>query len=435
MNNFKILLSIIFPLIWINSADIEKNYNEYKIEFNNEKGNIILFSETEIDNCDFHNSSDQSFGKFVPIIGNTEQLKHYFDALKDVKIDKIRVAHYGDSIIWADVITPDLRYNLQKKFGGHGAGFLSICSDDIQAKKSTIHKFSDDWKWASLFTKNVNRLPIGIAGTVAETGHSSTVHFEAGRYSQASNSFSEISLFYSNTNPQSTLKIIYNKDEWATYPLPDKRFVNKFELDLNGNNKKIDLEFNNCEKSLFYGISLESGNGVYVDNFALRGNSGVSLKNISKETMEDFSEYLNYKLFIIQFGVNVVAAGNVNYQWYEKKMIQVISFLRKYYPEASFLLVSSGDLGKKNGSNFYTHPEIKKIVKVQKRIAEKSNIAFWNLFEAMGGENSIISWVNSSPPLAFKDFCHLTEDGGKIVADLLTDALNDAHQKYLAGNK
>ena len=119
----------------MNSADIENNYYEYSGEFNNEKGNIILFSETEIDNSDFHNSSYKSSGKFVPITGNIEQLKHYFDALKDVKIDKIRVAHYGDSIIWADVITPDLRYNLQKKFGGHGAGFLSICSDDIKAKK------------------------------------------------------------------------------------------------------------------------------------------------------------------------------------------------------------------------------------------------------------------------------------------------------------
>lgn len=435
MINIKNLFSIIFPLIWMNSADIENNYYEYSGEFNNEKGNIILFSETEIDNSDFHNSSYKSSGKFVPITGNIEQLKHYFDALKDVKIDKIRVAHYGDSIIWADVITPDLRYNLQKKFGGHGAGFLSICSDDIKAKKSTVHSFSDDWKWASLFTKNEDRLPIGIAGTVAVAGHSSTVQFKGGRYFPASNSFSEISIFYSMTNQNSVLKILSNSGEWETYPLPDERFVNKFELDLNGKNRKIDLEFDNCENSLFYGISLESGNGVYVDNFAFRGNSGVSLKNISKETIEEFSEYLNYKLFIIQFGVNVVAAGNVNYQWYEKKMVQVVKYLKKYYPEASFLLLSSGDLGKKKGSNFYTHPEIKKIVKVQKRIAEKSNIAFWNLFEAMGGENSIISWVNSSPPLAFKDFCHLTEDGGKIIADLLTDALDDAHQNYMAGNK
>jgi hypothetical protein len=56
-------------------------------------------------------------------------------------------------------------------------------------------------------------------------------------------------------------------------------------------------------------------------------------------------------------------------------------------------------------------------------IAEKGGTAFWNLFEAMGGENSVVDWVEANPPLSAKDYCHLTPAGGRLVSDLLFEAL------------
>ena len=103
--------------------------------------------------------------------------------------------------------------------------------------------------------------------------------------------------------------------------------------------------------------------------------------------------------------------------------------IKKHYPKSSILVISPGDLGEKKGRNIVTHPGIKKFVKAQARIAEKGNVAFWNMYEAMGGENSIESWVEASPPLAFKDFCHLTPKGGKTIAEKLTAALMKAKSK------
>jgi len=59
-------------------------------------------------------------GKTIPITGDIDQLKYFFDALEKSESDKIRIAHYGDSIIWGDIVTDNLRVLLQKRYGGHG---------------------------------------------------------------------------------------------------------------------------------------------------------------------------------------------------------------------------------------------------------------------------------------------------------------------------
>ena len=75
-----------------------------------------------------------------------------------------------------------------------------------------------------------------------------------------------------------------------------------------------------------------------------------------------------------------------------------------------------------------TDPDIPILLRSQKKIAQKGNVAFWNLFEAMGGKNSMTEWVNTAPPMALKDFRHFTHEGGNIVADLLYEALMEGQK-------
>ncbi len=363
-------------------------------------------------------------GKDIPITGNIEQLKYFFDALEKTKNEKIRIAHYGDSIIWGDIITDNLRVYFQKKYGGHGIGFISLCNDDLSARQTIIHKFSDDWSWASVFTKNREHYPIGIAGIVAKAGAKSSVYFESRKVSPAVDSFSETKLFYSNVSSNAKVKFSIDNKDFKTLRLlatADKLAVTEL---YNGKEaKKINLEFINAKGGFFYGITLDGGNGIYVDNFSFRGNSGVSLRDINDKLLPGFASNLNYKLFILQFGVNVAASGNVKYKWYERQMLHVIKKIRKYFPKSSILIISPGDLGQKKGKKIITHPEIKKFVKAQERIATKAQVAFWNMFQAMGGNNSITRWVNASPPLAYKDYCHLTWEGGEVISTKLLTAL------------
>ncbi len=361
-------------------------------------------------------------GKKVPITGDTNQMKKFLNALNESKSKKIRVAHFGDSINWGDVITCDIRDDLQKKFGGEGAGFQSVCSDDIATKSTTKHTFNDaDWEWASLFTRNLKNYPMGIAGTVAKSKGNSWVKYEGTNFKNSSKNFKQIRLFYNDANGNCKATYSLNNGGMQNLKLNPGSNVMESAINASFDATSVKFQFNGCGDMNFFGCSLENGNGVYVDNFPIRGNSGVSLDDIPKNLLFDFNKTLNYKLIILNYGVNVASPEKTNYIWYRNKMIKVINNLKQIFPDAAFLLISVNDRVFKKGTKFVTDPSILMVLAEQKIIAQQTGIAFWNCFEAMGGENSMNDWVNQG--FGRKDYSHFSDTGGKLIADMLTEAI------------
>jgi hypothetical protein len=362
-------------------------------------------------------------GKKVPISGDTGQLKKFLKSLNETKTKRIRIAHYGDSINWGDVITDELRQNFQNKFGGAGVGFLSICNDDIAVRQTVKHTFFEpDWEWASLFTRNLKNYSLGIAGTVAKSKGNSWVKYEATNFMSSVKSFKNIRLFYNNAKNDCNVSYSLNNGSFKNLKLEPGAKVRESDINSPDNAVSVKLTFYPCSSDVnFFGVSLENGNGVYVDNFPIRGNSGVAIDDIPKNIMSDFQKILNYKLIILNYGLNIASADQANYIWYRNKMIKVINNLKQVFPDAAILLVGVNDKAVKKGTKFVTDPSVLLVLNEQKIIAQQTGVAFWNSFEAMGGSNSMNEWVNQN--LALRDYSHFSEAGGKIMADLLTEAI------------
>ncbi|MBI9071440.1 MAG: hypothetical protein JEY94_07560 [Melioribacteraceae bacterium] len=379
------------------------------------------FVKHESDKIENYLSSNLQF-KTLPLKGNTAQMKYFYDALKKSKSEKIRIAHYGDSAIEGDNITSEIRKNMQKKFGGKGVGFLAITSQDIRFRPTTEHTFSNDWESASIFTRNSKKLPVGINGEVFIPKVKSWVEYYAtGTYSSIRN-FKEARLFYSD-GAGSELTYTFDEKSSNSEKLTGRNKITELTLDSKRSSRRVKIEFNKVKDVKLYGMSLEGGNGVYVDNFPLRGNSGVSMQNIPVGNLKEFSKMLNYKLIILYFGLNVVSDKKMKLGWYEKEMIKVIQQLKEAFPKTSILVVSVSDKSVKKGSRFVTNAMVPKLVKTQEKIAEETNVAFWNLYEAMGGKNAMHNWVKSTPPLATKDYTHFTLKGSIKVGEMLSEVL------------
>jgi hypothetical protein len=365
--------------------------------------------------------------KDIPLTGNTSQMKYFYEALNNVKSSTVRIAHFGDSEIEGDLITADLRNNFQLKFGGEGVGFLSITSQDINFRTTTKQSFSDNWKTTNVLsgrigTGNPDNLPIGINGFMATPEGTSWVRYETtGRYSNI-NSFNTVSIFYTNAK-SSNIKYSFNNGSDQTARLLPGNDVKKLTLNYSSGAKSFKLTTAFAKQADFYGVSLEDGDGVYVDNFPWRGNTGLAFRDLNENALKDFEHLCNYKLIIINFGGNQVSSGDTDYEWFEKQMIKIINNLKSVFPNTSFVLVGVGDKSKKIGTRLVTDPLVLKLIETQKRIAESTGIAFWNLFEAMGGKNSMVDWADANPPLAIKDYTHITLQGAKVIADLLYKAL------------
>jgi lysophospholipase L1-like esterase len=366
--------------------------------------------------------------RFQPLTANVQNLSKFFRALKNAKYTKVRIAHFGDSAIEGDLITAQIRDELQRKFGGMGAGFLGLTSQDINFRTTTKHRFSKSWDSGSIFEYNPQGLEVGINGEVYIPKSRSWVTYQTtGRPSTLRN-FNTVRLFFSKAN-NASVRYSFDGGSKKSARLKSGNGVKELKLQSNNNSKSVRLEIP-ANSGHFYGVSLEKGNGVYVDNLPLRGNSGVALNKISSEKLKDFNQLMNYKLIILHFGLNVVSSGRRNYDWYEREMIDVVNHLKTAFPDAGILIVGVGDKSVKRGSKFVTDPGVTKLVSAQKDIAEKTGVAFWNLFEAMGGLHSMNEWVKANPPLAFKDYTHFNLQGAEKVAELLNKALMDSYNKY-----
>lgn len=375
------------------------------------------------------NTADAMFfqGRKSPITGNTKQLSYFFDALKSAKSKNVRIAHFGDSVIEGDLVTADVREALQNKFGGNGVGWLGIVSQDINFRLTTKHSFSNgNWEQASVYTSNRNKLPYGISCEANIPKGNAWVQYETTTSKRYLRDFNTVKLYYTNAK-NSTINYSFDGGTKQSAQLKTGSNVQELVLTVSGKARSVKIEFPVSDQANVFGVSLENGPGVYMDNFPLRGNSGVDLQQMDPNLLKDFASLLDYKLIVLEFGLNIVNV-RADYSWYEREMMKVINQLKAVFPRTSLLLVSVHDKAMKKGSSFVTDPSILKLHAAQKEIADQTGIAFWSLFDAMGGENSMQHWVNANPPMAFKDYIHFNDQGARKVAQLFSDALLELYR-------
>ena len=99
-------------------------------------------------------------------------------------------------------------------------------------------------------------------------------------------------------------------------------------------------------------------------------------------------------------------------------------------PGLVIIVIGINDISQNSPDGYITNPNVTKIRDAQKRAALEAGCVFWDLYEAMGGKNSMPSWVFAEPPLATKDFLHFTSNGAKIVGEMFNKAFAFEYQKF-----
>lgn len=366
---------------------------------------------------------------------SSSALSHFFQALNHVKRQKrkVRIAYFGDSMIEGDLITQDLRASMQDVFGGNGVGFVPITSIVAGFRKSIIHTFAN-WTTYNLLDTLPPQHNLGISGygfiprTVTDffdvSATDSWVKYTAVGQKHL-NKFYKAKLLYGKSEGENYV-LINN----ATYKLDGTKPVNQLVI----TNKKAFSALHatfRCKTPVdVYGFSIESDTGAFVDNFSFRGNSGLPNAKIKKSVYAGTNECLNYDLIILEYGLNVINAEVSDYSWYERGMKRVIRHLKESFPGVSILLISVGDKGYREDGNYITDPAVPIFVSVQKKLAEENELAFWSLYDAMGGNGSMVKWVEGDTVLANKDYTHFNLRGAHKVGKLLFNKLMSEYNDY-----
>ena len=352
-------------------------------------------------------------------------LVQFTKALRNAGKEQVRIGFFGDSFIEGDILTASLRDTLQGIFGGRGPGLVPIFSE-VARFRNTISASAENWSNYTIIGKYETEPTFGPAGFAAVPRAGNISRFLPGKNRQV---LEPISLLYGGPSA-ATVRVIVDDSLQSELTLAPEPLISSVNLSRQGS-RSVQLEIVSPDSINLYGVSVERGNGVYVDNLAMRGNSGLALSRIKPSVLRRANALRPYRLVVLQYGLNVVTENDsTSYAWYVAGMTRVVEQIRSALPDCSILIVSVSDRAGNRNGEYETLPGILAMRAAQRKVAAKTGIAFWDLFQAMGGENSIGRYVNHNPPLAGKDYTHLNFRGGKVVALKMADALLFEHKRH-----
>ncbi|KQS92672.1 hypothetical protein [Chryseobacterium sp. Leaf394] len=350
---------------------------------------------------------------------NVNVLPHFSEKLHQIKSTgkgKLRVAYFGDSMIEGDLLTQTLRQLLQKEFGGYGVGFLPIQTNVGSFRKTASIKGSG-WKTTNFMDKGAKNMYIS---GFSFSGMGNSVLTDK---SVSSTQTLQKYLLYGNAGGGS---INFNG---SNVRLNGNSLVNS-QLLSSDTLATVNFKSNSASMPV-YGMSFESENGIILDNFSFRGITGIEFKKIDEDFLKAVQNSSQYDLIVMQYGVNLLWKPDTeDFSFYTKNMKPVLEKFNKAFPKTDILLVSSADRAFMYNGTYETATGLPNVLETQAQLAFDYNLAFFNLFETMGGKNSIVGWALQNPPLANKDYIHPNAKGTDVLAQKIYQALIKDYKKY-----
>lgn len=434
------------PKVKVNIDSITKQTIDTNITI--KKDTIIVEGRAVVVADTIHASNDSLVQVAVPIEfpnDSVEMFDKLFFSLQHLTDTGgvVRIIHYGDSQIEADHITGMFRQLMQSRFGGYGCGLLPMFANSDVALPVPLTQ-SGAWKRFTAYGKrdtsiHHNRYGAMLAfsrfssqkpDSLNAAPHKALVHIERSNYAFARRGRYRILKLFYGAAPGKTEVSFKSADSAKHIAHTDSMKAGVLRFAAGSYTLWSTLQFTGKNTPDWYALSLEDSAGVLVDNVPLRGCSGLDFTHQSSTLLREIYTEMKPKLFILEFGVNVSAYGNKDYGFYEKGLIKQINYLKQLCPQAAVLVVGISDVSYKEGESYITNPTVPLIRAAQRNAAFATGSAYWDLFTAMGGENSMEAWVNAEHPLAQKDFTHFNASGANVVGKLLYNAFIQQYANY-----
>lgn len=352
-------------------------------------------------------------------IENSWALNSFLDNLRSANDSKrpVRIAVLGDSFIEGDIMTQDLREMFQDKFSGEGVGFVPMASTVSAFRQTITHTFAG-WTTYCISTAS-RRGNYTISSYTYSPGDGSVSRYTTTRKRRHIGRFSRARLMFINRgNSTINVKINNNAPQQFTPASSDRLQQITVAAD---SITEIEFSFRSTDSFTAYGAYLDGVSGVAVDNYSVRGNSGMSLASTSADLLTQMNSLMPVDLIILEYGLNVAQADVRSYTQYQQKMTAAINHIRQTFPNASILLMSVPDRAHRTAIGWQTMPGIRAMEKMQRQLASDCGVAFWSTMrnmQSIGGMGHFVSkgW-------AAKDYTHLSHKGGRVVARSLFDAI------------
>lgn len=385
-------------------------------------------------------------------------LDPFFDGLAELEEKKsdrlVRAVFFGSSEIGYDRVTSQMRRRLQARFGDGGKGFVIVAPGFRHTRHQDVIWRQEGWQG---FSVRFGRRPDGRYGyggnlAVFEPGSEEpgawasyqTVAVDAGREAgyhpfPSGSRFSRFALWYQAHSGGGSLEIRIDPDG----PAPVRRTISTraeeardrvFRTEVPDGPHQVMLTAAGDGALRLYGVVMERDRGFVLDAAMVVGAWGRTHLHFDPAHLKKQMRTRGPDLVIFQYGAKEVFKVPDLDEAYLRGFVRDFAQSAKRtlagVPKASCLIVSSKDMGVRRGEQIVTRPALKKVVRGAEEVADRTGCAFFNLFQAMGGEGSLEQWWRHEPRLVSPDLGHYYDAGAIQVGDILTDALLEAYRKH-----
>ena len=368
----------------------------------------------------FPDDDDTFFDTFFAMVGR---------AKKNGQI--IRLLHYGDSQIEMDRISENVRSWFQGIFGGGGPGMLPL--EQTIPKTSVSQYVTGDLTDYSIYGtgSRIKNRQYGIMARFYRISETTTMHITASKNSKVDERvkrFSQITLLYKDINGNFSATLRDKVHHYEHKQVSDTTGIQKMVWTLDSATTKISLTLTG--NADIYGITVDHGYGIALDNIPIRGSSGTFFSSIEDSTLHIMYNLLDVGMIILQFGGNSVPGCNPkSIASYTNKIASQIHYFKRISPKAKILFIGPSDMSTRVEGTLQTYPYLPDLVEALKETVTANGAAFWDIYTVMGGYNSMLTWVNKG--WAANDYIHFSASGAGKIGDALANTFQIMYNYYL----
>ena len=345
---------------------------------------------------------------------NSQGLANLKLALQSKDKRQVRIAVIGDSYIEGDILTMDIRQDLQNEYGGKGVGYLPI-SSPLVGFRTSVKQTCKGWTEHDI-RKDAKENLRSLSGQYFTASQGAKSTFKGTDKLAHLDKWDNTRLMFVSPNSG---KLSINTDSGNhTFDITGSDQVQCINVSGTTTSAEIATNINGLQA---LGVYLDGNSGIQVDNMSLRGNSGITHSKISKELADQMRRYVDYDLIIVEYGINALSSSQKDYNGYRKLMEKTLARIKQCYPKADIVLMGIGDRGQKINGTIMSVPTSQNMVDAQRLAARNAGVLFWDTREAMGGENAVLTWREKA--MINPDYIHLNAKGGKELADIFVKSL------------
>jgi lysophospholipase L1-like esterase len=341
-----------------------------------------------------------------------------FVALDSATRTPLRIIHYGDSQIEEDRISGTIRSRLQARFGGSGPGMMPARE---YATRQVGGGASVALERFFIFGDPAYRAGIRQYGPYGDFVRLDTAavlsYYPVQSRGEERCTFDQVTLVAGNL--RSDLHIRSRGDTLTAEP-GEPLVLARFALP--DSSRRASLTVSGYAD--LYGVLLDGKSGVRLDNVAMRGSGGTFFTAMDAAQLRAFFEQENVRLLLLQFGGNSIPMFRTDKAVSDnlEAVRRQIRYLQGLAPQAKIVFIGPSDMSTTVRGRLQTYPRLPAFVDSLKQSATQCGAAYWDIYGAMGGENSMQAWGAAKPPLAGPDFIHFTLAGAKRVGEMFCDS-------------